>query len=59
MELNGLYPMQLLNRRRFFANTAEAPYLEINPSSVTINADGSGTAIVTVTSNVTWDVITT
>lgn len=50
--------MQLLDRRRFFG-CGETPYLEINPNSVSLNADGSGTAIVTVTSNVTWDIIVT
>ena len=50
--------MQLLDRRRFFG-CEESAYLEINPNSVSLDADGTDTAIVTVTSNVTWDIIAT
>jgi hypothetical protein len=50
--------MQLLDRRRFF-RYEEPAYLELEPSSVTLDADGSTTAVVSVTSNVTWDVIAT
>ena len=39
------------------ANTVEST-LELSPTSVSLAWDGSGSAVVNVTSNTTWDVVT-
>ena len=38
---------------------SKEPYLNVSPASVQVAADGSGTYIVSVESNVTWDVSVT
>lgn len=46
--------MLLLNRRRYMA----APTLELSPTSVSLTWEGTSQTV-TVTSNTSWDVVTT
>lgn len=44
-------------RRRMLLKSSFVPTLEISPTSVSLGWDGTGSAIVSVTSNTTWELV--